>query len=590
MEPLSVPATPGRETFTDAHHVIGNYAFELSPALGVTSTRFADSVEFLGGLGELGDVVCWSDNVDHCISYLNKELVTLGFPALYKDDGSGDGVEHGFDLLALVNSTTQLLRLYQEVTTKLADMEAEEMRRAGELDYLRARHGKLKDQVEGCEKEISAIKNKEQQLQTKNEQLCGLLKEEKNEITKLQNSLANQKHQHLHEMKRKEQELFRLKEKMNQLLTERRDKRGTIDILNVLPRPDGKRATWKTGKSLGRKEEELFRTQLAKQERREQTLALENAKLKQLLKEVGQDMEQLLSKDVSQAQGMEQSSPYEVFQEQWCSLRNHLKTLGYQGASCIFPSTAVMTDGSRFSKGEGQDPVISGTDHDKEIIKLKREIEESKAQMAQLQQCFQEQLTSAISSELPEHLKGSYFLEEEQRLLEERDMFKEQKKAFEIERENFTEAAIRLGWERKQFEEQKALLLKEEFFRSLPRTERKDPNRRFSAPVTIREEEEHEGSAKQKRWARPMSTPYPKVIFTPCCNSERFRKPPLISNPATPATCRQQRRFLPQDWSASPMQLIQNKESRQDTASQTETPMKEDLPGDLLDHFLNSFL
>nr|XP_060615774.1 afadin- and alpha-actinin-binding protein-like [Anolis sagrei ordinatus] len=491
MEPLSVPATPGRETFTDAHHVIGNYAFELSPALGVTSTHFADSVEFLGGLGELGDVVCWSDNVDHCISYLNKELVTLGFPALYKDDGSGDGVEHGFDLLALVNSTTQLLRLYQEVTTKLADMEAEEMRRAGELDYLRARHGKLKDQVEGCEKEISAIKNKEQQLQTKNEQLCGLLKEEKNEITKLQNSLANQKHQHLHEMKRKEQELFRLKEKMNQLLTERRDKRGTIDILNVLPRPDGKRTTWKTGKSLGRKEEELFRTQLAKQERREQTLALENAKLKQLLKEVGQDMEQLLSKDVSQAQGMEQSSPYEVFQEQWCSLRNHLKTLGYQGASCIFPSTAVMTDGSRFSKGEGQDPVISGTDHDKEIIKLKREIEESRAQMAQLQQCFQEQLTSAISSELPEHLKGSYFLEEEQRLLEERDMFKEQKKAFEIERENFTEAAIRLGWERKQFEEQKALLLKEEFFRSLPRTERKDPNRRFSAPVTIREEEEH---------------------------------------------------------------------------------------------------
>ncbi|XP_008101920.2 afadin- and alpha-actinin-binding protein A isoform X1 [Anolis carolinensis] len=592
MEPLSVPATPGQETFTDARHVIGNYAFELglSPALGLTATRFADSLEVLGGLGDLGDVVCWSDNVDHCISYLNKELVALGFPALYKDDGSGDDIEHGFDLLALVNSTTQILRLYQETTAKLADIEVEEMRRAGELDYLRARHGKLKDQVEGCEKEISAIKNKEQQLQSKNKQLNSLLKEEKDEITKLQSALANQKQQHLHEMKRKEQELVRLKEKMNQLVTEKRDKRGTIDILNVLPRPDGKRATWKTGKSLGRKEEELFRTQLVKQERREQMLALENAKLKQLLKEVGQDMEQLLSKDVSLAQGMEQSSLYEIFQEQWCSLRNHLKTLGYQGASCIFPSSALTAAGSRFSKEEGQDPVISGTDHDKEIMKLKEEIEENRAQMAQLQQCFQEQLASAISSELPEHLKGSYFLEEEQRLLEERDMLEEQKKAFEIERENFTEAAIRLGWERKQFEDQKALFLKEEFFCSLPRSERKDPKRRFSAPVTIREEEENEGSAKQNRWARPISTPYPKVLITPCCNSERFRKRPLISNPTTPATCRQQRKFLPQDWPASPMQIIQNKESHQDTASQTETPMKKDLPDDLLERFLNSFL
>ncbi|KAH0628745.1 hypothetical protein JD844_010226, partial [Phrynosoma platyrhinos] len=446
----------------DAQYIIGNFASELglSPALGCNPTNFTDSVELLGGLGDLGNVVCWSDNVDHCISYLNKELVALGLPALYKDDSSGDGVEHGFDLLALVNGTTRLLNLYQGVTSKLADMEAEEMRRAGELDYLRTRHCKLKDQVEGCEKEIAAIKNKEQQLQSKNKQLNSLLKEEKDEITKLLSALANQKHQHLHEIKRKEQELLRLKEKMSQLVTEKKDKRGSnewraIDILNTLTRVDGKRATWKTGKSLGRKEEELYRTQLVKQEQREQALALENAKLKQLLKEVGQDMEQVLGKDVDFTQGMEQSCPYETFQEQWCSLRNSLKSLGCQ---------AVTAAGSQLSEGDGQDPVISVTDHDKEIMKLRGEIEESRMQIAQLQQCFQEQLAAAITSELPEHLKGSYFLEEEQQLLEKQAMFEEQKRAFEKERQNFTEAAIRLGWERKQFEEQKAQFMKEEFF------------------------------------------------------------------------------------------------------------------------------
>lgn len=68
----------------------------------------------------------------------------MGLPALYKDDGCGDGSEHDLDLLALVNGASQLLELYQGTIAKLSDMETEEMRRAGELDYLRARQGKLK--------------------------------------------------------------------------------------------------------------------------------------------------------------------------------------------------------------------------------------------------------------------------------------------------------------------------------------------------------------------------------------------------------------------------------------------------------------
>lgn len=46
-----------------------------------------------------------------------------------------------------------------------------------------------------------------------------------------------------------------------------------------------------------RKEEELYRIQLAKQEQREEGLAFENAKLKQLLNEVTQDLEEMLATD-----------------------------------------------------------------------------------------------------------------------------------------------------------------------------------------------------------------------------------------------------------------------------------------------------
>ncbi|XP_015277312.1 PREDICTED: afadin- and alpha-actinin-binding protein-like, partial [Gekko japonicus] len=417
-----------------------------SPALWRGLPPLSGSLDLLAGLGETGNVFCWRDNLDHCISYLNKELGALGLPTLYKDDGCGTDPERGFNLLALVNGTCGLLRLYHSVSAKLGDLEAEEIRRAGELDHLRARQAKLEstpppppDQVETCEREIAAVQAKEQQLESTNKQLKSLLRGEKDEIAKLSNTLAGRAAQHLYEMKRKEQELARLKEKMSQLVTEKKDRRGTIEILNALTRPDGKRPTWKTGKSLGKKEEELYRVQLARQEQREQGLALENARLQQLLAQVGRDVQQLMGADGGLPQGPEQNFPFEVFQEQWCHFRDDLEA---------------------------------------DLVDSHRTLHQMTLGLDQT-----EQLDAWVNAELPGHLKGSYFLEEEHRLEEERAIFVEQQQAFEVERRNFTEAAIRLGWEKKQFEEEKALRLKQEFLRSLPRLEVRDPKRRLSAPV-----------------------------------------------------------------------------------------------------------
>ncbi|XP_053154575.1 afadin- and alpha-actinin-binding protein-like isoform X2 [Hemicordylus capensis] len=580
MESFTVPATPGEEPFMEVQCFLADYVSELgqSSAAGCGPAHFFDSLELVGRFSDQANDFCWSDNVDRCISYLNKELVELGLPSLYKDSGSGDDAEHGVDLLALTNGTCRLLNLYQGMSAKLGDMEAEEMRRAGELDYLRTRQGKLKDQVEACEREIAVVQSKEKELQSKNKQLNNTLKEEKDEITRLLSALSSQKSQHLHELKRKEQELMRLKEKMSQLLNDKKDKRGTIGYLNPLPRADCKRATGKTGKSLGKREEELYRTQLAKQDQREQGLVQENTKLKQLMNQVSQDVQQLLGMDVGIAQGMEQSSPYEVFQKQWCSLRNSMKTIGGQ---------AVDFSRSGMLGGDGQDPVISVTDHEKEIVKLKEEIEESRVLIALQQQCFQEQLSAVTSSELPAHLKGSYFLEEEQQLQEEQEMFKEQKRAFEAERKNFTEAAIRLGRERKQFEEEKALFLKQEFLCSLPKLEIGDPKRRLSVPVAMRAtEREHQSKL---RWTKPNCTPYPKVIITPCHTPVGFfKRPQPAFIPSSPAILCRQQMLLSDSWPASPPQLRQSKESRQDTACQTEMPAKDYLQGNLWDHLLDS--
>nr|XP_023967688.2 afadin- and alpha-actinin-binding protein [Chrysemys picta bellii] len=511
------------------------------------------------------------------------EVAGLGLAPLY--------AEGGFDLRALVNGTWALLRLYREASAKLGAMEAEELRRAGELGYLRGRQSKLKAQVEACEREIAAVQSKEQQLQTKNKELLALLKGEKDEVAKLQATLASRGAQHRHEVRRKEQELSRLKEKMSQQQTDKRDRRAAMEILNSLGRADGRRATWKTGKSLGKKEEEMFRSLLVAQEKQLQERTLENAELKRLLAQLRQDVGGLLGEDgvaASAAQGgggepapegtrlsdaMWEQLTRSV-QDQGRSFKGHVESLGSQAVAA----------GSQGCEAEGGDHVISVTDHDKEIMKLKAEIEDSQQLIVLQQQCFQEQLIAAANSELPANLRGSYFLEEQQRLQEEQEAFQQQKRAFEEERKNFTEAAIRLGHERKQFEEERALLLKQHFLSTMAGLEPREPGRRQSAPLAAQAEEQA-SLPQPKKWNKPTYTPHPKAN-TPVV---RVRSRHLAPSLATPSTAELLRvlKLIPDNGPPPLTQGNDQKESHRDTACQTESEDFWPVSGDLLDRFLD---
>eukprot|EP00061_Rhincodon_typus_P005848 g25847.t1 len=89
------------------------------------------------------------------------------------------------------------------------------------------------------------------------------------------------------------------------------------------------------------------------------------------------------------------------------------------------------------------DHVVSITDHDKEIANLKLELEQSKEIIYAQQHLLEDQL--AIQKE--DLTRGSDLLEEEEWFYKERQLFEEQSKNFEMERQRFTEAAIRLGQE-----------------------------------------------------------------------------------------------------------------------------------------------
>lgn len=114
---------------------------------------------------------------------------------------------------------------------------------------------------------------------------------------------------------------------------------------------------------------------------------------------------------------------------------------------------------SVFHEKETQD------EYDKEIERLKEQAERYK-QIVEQQEHLLQAMQDSVPGESYIHVSG--MLEEREALSEEKRLFYQQRANFEEERRNFTEAAIRLGRERKVFEEEKAKALQQQFLDMSP--------------------------------------------------------------------------------------------------------------------------
>uniref|UniRef100_A0AAY5EYU9 Synovial sarcoma, X breakpoint 2 interacting protein b n=1 Tax=Electrophorus electricus TaxID=8005 RepID=A0AAY5EYU9_ELEEL len=321
------------------------------------------------------------------------------------------------------------------------------------------------DQLEHTRRENSGLHEGERQLQLKIRTLQRYLKSEKEEVQKLQSIIASRATQYNHDAKRKERESAKLKERLNQLLVDKRDKRLAIEVANCVGRADGKRSLWKTSKMEARHEGEMYKALLSDYEGRHQVLLQENAELKKLLQLMKKDMVSMLSPRKTTRLCEGSRDPLEQMCEQareqlansirlqWRRLKSHMQRLDSQ----------VSLAASR-----EQEEVISRREHEEAITHMKMELQQCTEFIQTQQQLLQQQLSLPCDEETAALLNDGYLLEEKERLKEEWSLFHEQKKNFEMERKNFTEAAIRLGHERKAFEEDRALWLKTQFLNMAP--------------------------------------------------------------------------------------------------------------------------
>ncbi|XP_051990309.1 synovial sarcoma, X breakpoint 2 interacting protein a isoform X2 [Xyrauchen texanus] len=346
------------------------------------------------------------------------------------------------------------------------------------------------DQLEHTRRENSGLHEGERQLQLKIKTLQNCLKSEKEEVQKLQSIIASRATQYNHDTKRKERECTKLKERLNQMIMDKRDKKLSIEVSNYVGRSDGKRGLWKTGKMEARHEGEMYKALLSDYESRQRSLMLENSELKKVLQHMKRDMISILSpkktcvKTELADDSLEQASS-DVEEEvadfsretleqsceqareqltnsirlQWRKLKSHMQRLDSQ-ASLV---ACQERDG---------DDLISRSEHEEEMQRMRLELQQCK-EFIHMQ--LQQQLSSPFDDETAALLSDCYSLEEKERLKEEWRHFNEQKRNFERERKNFTEAAIRLGHERKAFEEDRAAWLKTQFLNMTPFVDRKRP-------------------------------------------------------------------------------------------------------------------
>ncbi|CAE1242252.1 SSX2IP [Acanthosepion pharaonis] len=226
--------------------------------------------------------LCTEDNVDEYITYLNKVFRNMCLSSWIDEEQN--------QTVSLVNACFELIERYQQDSRIREDLEARTRRTMSDYDQLQTAQLRLKEDVERLEREIALRQEKEKDLASKNRNLSSAIKSEKDEVKRLQSVINHRESQYKHESKKKERESNRLKEKLNQVLMDKSQKLIGNEVINILPKTDTKRGTWKTTS----KPEELYKLMLRNYEEKQKEMMQENLDLRSCLATIQQQLHSIV--------------------------------------------------------------------------------------------------------------------------------------------------------------------------------------------------------------------------------------------------------------------------------------------------------
>lgn len=447
---------------------------------------------------------CTPDTIDQCISYLNQELLSLGFQALSYDNQS--------KMTCLINRLYQILRLFQRHGRTKEELENRLHRLTGECEHYQGAIARLKTEKEKLLRDVCVEQEKSRQLLVKHKTTTAKLKSEKEEVKRLLSVIRDRDTQYKHDLRKKEREGNKLKERIHQLLADKTpNRRVGLDIAFSLQSSDGKRSQWR---STSNKQEEMYQHLMTVYDAKQKELLVENNELRTSLAHIHRDISRALglsdrltfhsskvttspdsescsSDDESNYPSATDCSSNEIdgyFQMPYDMIRENLENMFKERLTKLkerkkrklpSPTKSTKSSPSRPSSSKPYDM----EQFKKEIETLKRQIktyedqiEKHKREKENYKEVIQQQ-EDMIQNSIQTHkhqnsgevfLDDSKLVQEKENLLEQKKLFHEEKTNFSEERKQFTEAAIKLGKERRALEEEKTTILKNQFLQISP--------------------------------------------------------------------------------------------------------------------------
>lgn len=531
-----------KDTSIENHEISSMSHVTMSPSKQNNLLSMYSSLALSRSSYNVTSAFCTEDNIPQCISYVNQELDSLGLPTCIETSTPGVA---GLNIVPALNAIYELLQIHRRDMGTVEELERDQHKKSSTLEQVHMNNSRLKDQLELSMREKSGLHETERQLQLKIKTLQSCIKTEKEEVQKLQNIIASRASQYSHDAKRKERETAKLKERLSQLLVDRKDKKISIDVLNCLGRSDGKRSHWKTVKATASHEGEMYKSLLRDYEASQRSLMLENAELKKVLQQMKKEMIHILSPRQPANKGATADDNHEQgdsdaeeragdssresldkscehareqltnsIRQQWRKVRNHMERLDSQASQ---------------NNQEANADVIPRQTHDDEMERMRGEVQQCKEFIHTQQQLLQQQLHTSLDDETAALLNDCYTLEEKERLKEEWRLFEEQKRNFERERKNFTDAAIRLERDKRAFDEDRASWLKNQFLNMTPfANRRRGSSSEGQSSLSIRSEPELRMSSTTVQVPKSSayttySTPKPTPSSSVPSTSELYR-------------------------------------------------------------------
>ncbi|RKP38442.1 Afadin and alpha-actinin-binding-domain-containing protein [Dimargaris cristalligena] len=415
------------------------------------------------------------------LHFLNHELTAFGFPApLRLVEGYDDENEQ------ILRCVSALLQQRQRDMDYREEIDDKYRRLLSDQETLAQNVSKLRTELETAERNSDTSKSKLSISETMLKEVNEKHRSTKEELKSAKNNLQYSRSQYAHEVRKREQENLKVKDKMQRMVA---DKYKTGKIGMQLLNPIVKERNIGFGKSAGDKE--LVDIVLGNYEEREQELLDENEQLRQSLYELYSCVTDLLQTksdkmDISIATASEDSDsqagdrparepivlPYELIKERMSTDMKQLVADLKGDWQTMHAHSQNQVDASLLVEKE-------------EIIKqLNEQLDILNKKLAEYQGVIEEQTRvikkAMLRPERPDsglHTNPAFREVDPDLLQKDRDALEQQRAELDDERRKFTEAAILLGKEREElrkerdaFQEQKVALQATNILGNMPAT------------------------------------------------------------------------------------------------------------------------